>query len=215
MPFFLFSMAISTNSFELFPANSLHWVDSKSKEQTFEGSDSNLFFFGPKLVSWTVWEALVPILALLGPFRCVFGPGVVFGVLWGTNFWNNQMDQLFVILLFFLHLNSWTKYSFDVPGPNLALNIQNWPKMAKIGYSQIAIFQENITSKIDENALKYMSRTNLHFDIGLGWYIPEKFFTTAKLKFLVPLTSPLEETDPGAIWRPGRVLMALKQFPRV
>ena len=87
--------------------------------------------------------------------------------------------------------------------------------MAKIGYSQIAIFQENITSKIDENALKYMSRTNLHFDIGLGWYIPEKIFTTAKLKFLVPLTSPLEETDPGARWRPGMVLMALKQFPRV
>ena len=172
-------------------------------------------FFCLKLVSWTAWEALMPILALLGPFRCVFGPGVVFGVLWGTNFWNNQMDQLFVILLFFLHLNSWTKYSFDVPGPNLALNIQNWPKMAKIGYSQIPIFQENITSKIDENALKYMSRTNLHFDIGLGWYIPENFFTTAKLKFLVPLTSPLEETDPGARWRPGMVLMALKQFPRV
>ena len=149
------------------------WFQVKGTDLWGVGFESG--FFGPKLVSWTVWEALVPILALLGPFRCVFGPGVVFGVLWGTNFWNNQMDQLFVILLFFLHLNSWTKYSFDVPGPKLALNIQNWPKMAKIGYSQIAIFQENITSKIDENALKYMSRTNLHFDIGLGWYIPEKF----------------------------------------
>ena len=59
--------------------------------------------------------------------------------------------------------------------------------MAKIGYSQIAIFQENITSKIDENALKYMSRTNLHFDIGLGWLVHEKIFTAAKLRFLIPL----------------------------
>ena len=52
----------------------------------------------------------------------------------------------------------------------------------------MAIFQQqkNITSKMDENALKYMSRTNLHFDIGLGKYVPEKFFTKEKLKFLVP-----------------------------
>ena len=103
-----------------------------------------------------------------------------------------------MISLFFLHLNSWKKYSFEFPGPKLALNSQNWPKMTKKRYSQMAIFQENITSKMDENALKYMSRTNLHFDIGLGKYVPEKIFTTAKLKFLVPPTLPLEETDTGA-----------------
>ena len=51
----------------------------------------------------------------------------------------------------------------------------------------MAIFQKNITSKMDENGLKYMSRTTLHFDIGLGWLVHEKFFTTAKLRFLVPL----------------------------
>ena len=155
-------------------------------------------FFGMKLVSWTAWEALVPILALLGPFGCVFGHGVGFGVPWETNFWNIQMDPLFMISLFFLHLNSWKKYSFEFPGPKLALNSQNWPKMTKIGYSQMAIFHKNITSKMGENALKYMSRTNLHFDIGLGKYVPEKFFTTGKLKFLVPPTLPLEETDTGA-----------------
>ena len=103
-----------------------------------------------------------------------------------------------MISLFFLHLNSWKKYSFEFPGPKLALNSQNWPKMTKIGYSQMAIFHKNITSKMGEHALKYMSRTNLHFDIGLGKYVPEKFFTTGKLKFLVPPTLPLEETDTGA-----------------
>ena len=45
----------------------------------------------------------------------------------------------------------------------------------------MAIFQKNITSKMDENGLKYMSRTNLHFDIGLGWLVHEKIFTAAKL----------------------------------
>ena len=56
--------------------------------------------------------------------------------------------------------------------------------MTKIRYSQMAIFQKNITSKMDENGLKYTSRTNLHFDIGLGWLVHEKFFTAAKLRFL-------------------------------
>ena len=37
---------------------------------------------------------------------------------------------------------------------------------------------------MDENGLKYMSRTNLHFDIGLGWLVHENFFTAAKLRFL-------------------------------
>ena len=40
----------------------------------------------------------------------------------------------------------------------------------------MAIFQKNITSKMDENGLKYTSRTNLHFDIGLGWLVHEKIF---------------------------------------
>ena len=79
-----------------------------------------------------------------------------------------------MISLFFLHLNSWKKYSFEFPGPKLALNSQNWPKMTKIGYSQMAIFHKNITSKMGEHALKYMSRTNLHFDIGLGKYVHAK-----------------------------------------
>ena len=59
--------------------------------------------------------------------------------------------------------------------------------MTKIGYLQMAIFQKNITSKMDENGLKYMSGTNLHFDIGLGWLVHEKIFTAAKLRFLIPL----------------------------
>ena len=52
----------------------------------------------------------------------------------------------------------------------------------------MAIFQKNITSKMDENGLKYTSRTTLHFDIGLGSHIHEKFFMAAKLKFLAPLS---------------------------
>ena len=145
-------------------------------------------FFGPKLVSWTAWGALTPILALLGPFRGVFGPRVGFGAPGEPNFPNNQMGLLFVIPLFFLHLNSWKRYSFEISSPKIAQNSQNWPKMAKIRYSQMAIFWKNITPKIDENGLKYTSRTTLHFDIGLGSHIHEKIFTTAKLKFLAPLS---------------------------
>ena len=55
----------------------------------------------------------------------------------------------------------------------------------------MAIFQKNITSKMDENGLKYISGTNLHFDIGLGWLVHEKNFTAAKLRFLIPLGLPL------------------------
>ena len=51
----------------------------------------------------------------------------------------------------------------------------------------MAIFQKNITSKMDENGLKYTSRTTLHFDIGLGWLVHEKIFTAAKLRFFIPL----------------------------
>ena len=39
----------------------------------------------------------------------------------------------------------------------------------------MAIFQKNITPKMDENGLKNMSRSSLHFDIGLGWLVHEKF----------------------------------------
>ena len=61
----------------------------------------------------------------------------------------------------------------------------------------MAIFQKNITSKMDENGLKYMSRTNLHFDIGLGWLVHEKFFTAAKLRFLARQASLLDEASTG------------------
>ena len=99
------------------------------KEQTFEGSNSNLFFFGPKLVSWTAWGALTPILALPGPFKGVFGPRVGFGAPGEPNFPNNQMGPIFVIPLFFLHLNSWKRYSFEISSPKIAQNSQKWQKL--------------------------------------------------------------------------------------
>ena len=61
----------------------------------------------------------------------------------------------------------------------------------------MAIFQKNITSKMDENGLKYRYRTNLHFDIGLGWLVHEKFFTAAKLRFLAGQASLLDEASTG------------------
>ena len=61
----------------------------------------------------------------------------------------------------------------------------------------MAIFQKNITSKMDENGLKYTSRTNLHFDIGLGWLVHEKIFTAAKLRFLAGQASLLDEASTG------------------
>ena len=145
-------------------------------------------FFGPKLVSWIAWGALTPILAHPGPFKGVLGPRVGFGAHGEPNFPNNEMGPLFVIPLFFLHLNSWKRYSFEISGPKLALNSQNWLKMTKFRYSHNAIFWKNITPKMDENGLKYTSRTTLHFDIVLGSHIHEKIFTTKKLKFLVPLS---------------------------
>ena len=50
---------------------------------------------------------------------------------------------------------------------------------------------------MDENGLKYMSRTNLHFDIGLGWLVHENFFTAAKLRFLAGEASLLDEASTG------------------
>ena len=61
--------------------------------------------------------------------------------------------------------------------------------MTKIRYLQMAIFQKNITSKMDENGLKYMSRTNLHFDIGLGWLVHEKNHR-GKIEIFDPSWSP-------------------------
>ena len=119
-------------------------------------------FFGPKPVNWTTWGALTPILALPGPFRGVFGPRVGFGAPEGSNFPNNEIDPLFVISLFFLHLNSCKRYTFETHGPKWALDGQNWPKMAKIWYSQMAIFWKNITSDLAKNGLKYTSRAILH-----------------------------------------------------
>ena len=128
-------------------------------------------FFGPKPVNWTTWDALTPILALPGPLRGVFGPRVGFGAPGESNFPNSEMDPLFVISLFFLHLNSCKRYIFETHGPKWALNSQNWPKMAKIRYSQIAIFWKNITSDLAKNGLKYTPRAILHFNIGLGWKV--------------------------------------------
>ena len=79
-------------------------------------------------------------LALLRPFRGDFRSWVDFGALWGSNFWNIQMDPLFLILLLILHLNSWKRYTFDISGPKWAQNSQNRLKMAKIRYSHMAIF---------------------------------------------------------------------------
>ena len=50
---------------------------------------------------------------------------------------------------------------------------------------------------MDENGLKYRYRTNLHFDIGLGWLVHEKFFTAAKLRFFVGQASLLDEASTG------------------
>ena len=79
---------------------------------------------------------------------------------------------------------------------------KNEPKIVKIGpkWPKIAIyiwsfFEKNIPSDLAKKCLKYGSRTTLHFDIGLGWFFNEKFFTTAKLRFGVLLSLPLEETD--------------------
>ena len=59
------------------------------------------------------------------------------------------------------------------------------------------------------------------FDIGLGWSVHQKIFTTAKLKFLVPLSRHRDKRSYGpdvalVIWGlPGRPQMTLKHFPWV
>ena len=124
--------------------------------------------------------------ANFGPPRAIFRCFWTQGGFWDPIFEITTWTHFFFIPLMFLHLNSWKRYTFHIFGAKSALKSQNWPKMTKIRYSHIAIFQKNITSKMDENGLKYMSRTNLHFDIGLGWLVHEKFFTAAKLRFLIP-----------------------------
>ena len=67
--------------FTLFPQSSSPQVDSKSKEQTFEGSDSNLFFLAlNQLVGlhekhwcqfWPSWGLLG---VFFGPREALFGP---------------------------------------------------------------------------------------------------------------------------------------------
>ena len=163
---------------------------------THLGTDRFKFgFFGPKPVSWTTWDALTPILALLGPFKGVFGPMVGSGAPGEPNFTNNQTDPIFLIPWSLLNLMGQKKYTFDVRGQKWAQNSQNWPKMAKNSYIHMVIFWKNIPSDLAKKCLKYGSRTTLHFDIGLGWFVNEKFFTTAKLRFGVLLSLPLEETD--------------------
>ena len=61
----------------------------------------------------------------------------------------------------------------------------------------MAIFKKKTTSKMDENGLKYRYRTNLHFDIGLGWLVHEIFSTAAKLRFLAGQASLLDEASTG------------------
>ena len=144
------------------------------KEHTLERTDSNLFFFGPKPVSWTTWGALTPILALPGPFKGVFGPRVGSGAPGEPNFPNNQMDPFFLVPLFLLNLKGQKRYTFDVRGQKWAQNSQNWPKIAQNSYTHMVIFWKILTSDLAANRLKYVSRTILHFDIGLGWSVHEK-----------------------------------------
>ena len=155
------------------------------------GDRFKFVFFGPKPVSWTTWGALTPILALPGPFKGVFGPRVGSGAPGEPNFPNNQMDPFFLVPLFLLNLKGQKRYTFDVRGQKWAQNSQNWPKIAQNSYTHMVIFWKILTSDLAANRLKYVSRTILHFDIGLGWSVHEKIFTTAKLRFWVPLGRPL------------------------
>ena len=83
-----------------------------------------------------------------------------------------------------MHLKGWNKYVFDVQGPNGAIVSKNRAKMAKIGFTQMAIFWKNISFDLLHIGLKYTSRTNLHFDIDLGEEVHQKNFTTNKIIFL-------------------------------
>ena len=80
-----------------------------------------------------------------------------------------------------MHLKGWKRYAFDVLGPNGALVSKNRAKMAKIGFTHMAIFWKNISFDLLQNGPKYTSRTNLHFDIDLGEEVHQKNFTTNKL----------------------------------
>ena len=172
-------------------------------------------FFGPKPINWTTRGALRPILALLGRFRGDFGPRVGFGAHGESSFPNNEMAPLLLISLFSLHLNSCKRYIFETRGPKWALNSQNWPKMTQNRFMHMAIFWKTRNSDLPKNRPKYMSRTILHFDLGLGPYPPEKFFTTKKINFLVEPICPLGEIDAQARCWPRRVPKALKQFSGV
>ena len=88
-----------------------------------------------------------------------------------------------MILLALLHLKGWNRYAFDVLGPNGALVSKYRAKMAKIGFTHMAIFWKNISFDLLQNGPKYTSRTNLHFDIDLGKEVHLKFFTTNKIIF--------------------------------
>ena len=89
-----------------------------------------------------------------------------------------------------MHLKGWNKYVFDVQGPNEAIVSKNRAKMAKIGFTHMAIFWKNISFDLLQNGPKYTSRTNLHFDIDLGKTVHQKFFTTKKNHFFGPGSPP-------------------------
>ena len=173
----------------IFGYQAIGWFRVKGTE--FVGDRFKFVFFGPKPVSWTTWGALTPILALPGPFKGVVGPRVGSGAPGEPNFPNKQIDPIFLISLFLLNLIGQKRYTFDVCGQKWAPNSQNWPKIAKNSYTHMVIFWKILTSDLAENRLKYVSRTTLHFDIGLGWSVHEKFFTMKKLRFVVPLGCPL------------------------
>ena len=196
-----------------FPGSNAGWFRVKG---THLRADRLKFgFFGPKPINWTTRGALRPILALLGRFRGDFGPRVGFGAHGESSFPNNEMAPLLLISLFSLHLNSCKRYIFETRGPKWALNSQNWPKMTQNRFMHMAIFWKTRNSDLPKNRPKYMSRTILHFDLGLGPYPPEKIFTTKKINFLVEPICPLGEIDAQARCWPRRVPKALKQFSGV
>ena len=114
-----------------------------------------------------------------------------------------------------MHLKGWKRYAFDVLGPNGALVSKNRAKMAKIGFTQMAIFWKNISFDLLQNGPKYTSRTNLHFDIDLGKEVHLKFFTTNKIIFWDLAHPLLAEIDKRARGCPGRVQRTLKHFSHV
>jgi hypothetical protein len=121
-------------------------------------------FFGPKQVSY-------PHLVHQGQFwpsKAIFGSKFAilsFGAFLAPKISNKRAAYFFLIPLAFLHLIWRKKYIFDVGGWKLAKNSKNRAKMAKIGYTQMAILCKNISSDLLQNGPKYISRTNLHFDI--------------------------------------------------